>query len=280
MLHAGLIGDPVAHSISPALHNAAFAHFGMAARYALWPTPAAALPERIAALRAPDVLGANITLPHKRAVLALLDQLEPSVELIGAANTIIRVADGTLTGANTDMPAVLATLREDAGYEPRGQTALILGASGAARAAAVALASAGIARLMVANRTLEHAEELLADLLAASDGDPQLLACTPDTLDAELLESATLIINATSLGWHGDATPLPAQFIQSNVLVFDMVYRETQLLRDATARGARTLDGLGMLVRQAALAFEHWTGQPAPLDVMRAAAHAQQRTHA
>src|SRR3954463_6722989 len=142
-LLAGLIGDPVAHSRSPLLHNAAFAHLGIHAPYELWPTSAPELAARVASLRAPQILGANVTLPHKIAVLELLDQLDPAVELIGAANTIIREPDGSLTGANTDAPAFLASLREDGGYDPAGQTIVILGASGAARAAAMALAGGG-----------------------------------------------------------------------------------------------------------------------------------------
>lgn len=269
---AGLIGDPVAHSRSPALHNAAFAHLGLPARYELWQTSAADLPARVESLRAAHILGANVTLPHKIAVLGLLDRLDPEAELIGAANTIVREADGTLTGANTDAPAFLAALRSAAGYDPTAGLAVILGASGAARAAAVALLGAGAPGLVVVNRTLERAEQLLADLLASSERDPQLLALAAD--DGELpgiLAEASLIVNATSLGWHGDATPLAAALIPPSALVYDMVYRPTRLLREAGARGARTLDGAGMLVRQAALAFERWTQQPAPLAVMFAA---------
>ncbi|HJZ47056.1 MAG TPA: shikimate dehydrogenase [Roseiflexaceae bacterium] len=274
LLLAGLIGDPVVHSRSPALHNAAFAQLGLRARYELWPTPAAELAARIESLRAPHILGANVTLPHKIAVLELLDRLDPAVEAIGAANTIIREADGSLTGANTDAPAFLASLREEANYTPAGQTAVILGASGAARAAAIALLGAGLAQLAVANRTVERAEALLGDLLAATDSDSRLFALAPDDASLpELLAEATLIVNATSLGWHGDESPLPAALIPPGALVFDMVYRPTQLLRDAASRGARTLDGAGMLARQAALAFERWTGQVAPLDIMRAALH-------
>lgn len=269
---AGLIGDPVAHSRSPGLHNAAFAHLGLPARYELWPTSAAELPARIASLRDQRCYGANVTLPHKIAVLGLLDRLDPEVALIGAANTIVREADGSLTGANTDAPAFLAALRDDGGYQPAGGSAVILGASGAARAAAVALVGAGVARLVVVNRTLDKAEQLLADVLAAADADPLLLALAPG--DPELpgaLAEAGLIVNATSLGWHGDATPLQGELIPAGALVFDMVYRPTRLLHDAAARGARTLDGASMLVRQAALAFERWTGQAVPLAIMHAA---------
>ncbi|MFL5805995.1 MAG: shikimate dehydrogenase [Roseiflexaceae bacterium] len=267
-----MIGDPVSHSRSPALHNAAFARLGIAARYELWPTPHAELAARIASLRAPHILGANVTLPHKVATLPLLDRLDPDAETIGAVNTIIREADGSLTGANTDAPAFLASLREDASYDPAGQSAVILGASGAARAAAVALVGAGIARLMVVNRTLERAEQLLGDVLAAADSDPQLFAIAQDDEALlELLAEATLIVNATSLGWREGETPLAAELIPAGALVCDMVYRPTRLLHDAASRGARTLDGAGMFVRQAALAFERWIGQPAPLGIMRAA---------
>jgi shikimate dehydrogenase len=272
LLLAGVIGDPVAHSRSPAIHNAAFAHLGIGARYELWPTSAADLPERITSLRAPGILGANVTLPHKVAVLELLDRLDADAAAIGAVNTIVREPDGALTGANTDAPAFLASLREDAAYEPAGQATLILGASGAARAAAVALVGAGVQRLIVVNRTLERAEELLGDALAMAERDLQLFALAPDDEALpELLAETTLIVNATSLGWSADVTPLAAELIPPNALVFDMVYRPTRLLGEAAARGARTLDGAGMFVRQGALAFERWTGHVAPLDVMRAA---------
>jgi shikimate dehydrogenase len=254
------------------LHNAAFARLGIPARYELWPTPAADLPARIESLRAPHILGANVTLPHKIAVLDLLDRRDPQVDLIGAANTIVREADGSLTGANTDAPAFLASLREDAGFEPAGRLAVILGASGAARAAAVALIGARAAGLVVVNRTVERAEELLGELLDGAEYDPQLAALAPgDPVLRGWLADAALVVNATSLGWHADETPLAAEHIPPGALVFDMVYRPTRLLREAAGRGARTLDGAGMLVRQAALAFERWTGRPAPLDTMRAA---------
>jgi shikimate dehydrogenase len=272
LLLAGVIGDPVAHSRSPAIHNATFASLGFGARYELWPTSAAELPARIESLRAPHILGANVTLPHKVAVLALLDRLDADAAAIGAVNTIVREEDGTLRGANTDAPAFLASLREDGGFEPVDRTALILGASGAARAAAVALIGAGVERLIVVNRTLERAEELLGDVLATTERDPRLFALAPDDAALpELLAESTLIVNATSLGWGTDATPLAAEMIPAHALVFDMVYRQTRLLREAAARGAPTLDGAGMFVRQAALAFERWTGRAAPLDVMRAA---------
>jgi shikimate dehydrogenase len=199
LLLAGVIGDPVAHSRSPAIHNAAFANLGIDARYELWPTTTTDLPARIESLRAAHILGANVTLPHKIAVVDLLDRLDPDAAAIGAVNTIVREADGTLSGANTDAPAFLASLREDGDYEPADQTTLILGASGAARAAAIALIGAGVRRLIIVNRTLARAEELLGDALATTERDPQLFALAPDDAALpELLAETTLIVNATS----------------------------------------------------------------------------------
>lgn len=269
---AGVIGDPVSHSLSPFLHNAAFEHLGIAARYERWQTRSAELPARIDSLRAPHILGANVTLPHKITVVSLLDRLDPQAAQIGAVNTIVRLPDGRLEGTNTDAPATIATLREDAGFDPAGKRVVILGASGAARAAAFALIAAQVAALTIINRTLERAEELLADVLAGSDDDPYLRALTPDDPDVpEAIRAADVIVNATSVGWRADETPLPGHLIPATALVFDMVYRPTRLLREAAQAGAATLDGRGMLVRQAALSFERWTGAPAPLAVMFAA---------
>jgi shikimate dehydrogenase len=196
----------------------------------------------------------------------------------------VRQPDGMLMGYNTDAPAVLDTLRDDAHFEPRGQVVVVLGASGAARAVCWALLQAEVAQIVVVNRTLERAEALLADLVeGATNPDnprllatklPELVALAPD--DAALPEAvraAALVVNATSLGWHGDESPLDAALLGPGALVFDTIYRPTALLHAAQARGARTLDGLGMLVRQGARAFALWTGRPAPLETMWQAAH-------
>lgn len=279
-----LIGDPVAHSRSPALQNAAFAHLHLDVRYEAWHTPAAELAARIAALRAPDILGANVTLPHKTAVIPLLDKLEPEAARIGAVNTIYK-RQGKLIGANTDAPALLEDLRVEGGWHAAGQQVVMLGASGAARAAAYALVDAGVASLVIANRTLERAEDLLADIVESYMGDmqdatepapdfpdTQMIALTLDDSDLpSYIASSTLLINATSVGWHTNETALPDPPVSPGALVYDMVYRPTRLLRETAARGARPLDGTGMLLRQGALAFTCWTNQPAPLDVMRTA---------
>lgn len=269
---AALLGHPLGHSRSPGMHNAAFAHFAIDGRYELWDTPPESLAAHVAALRQPHMFGANVTLPYKRDVLPLLDRLDPLVEVVGAANTIIREADNSLTGANTDVPAFLAALREDAGFEPTGRRVVVLGASGAARAAVAALLEAHVASIVVINRTLERAEELLGDALGNADYDPELLAFDGgDPAVPQAIAAAHLIVNATSLGWHDDETPLDGALIPPGILVYDMVYRQTRLLREAAARGAHTHDGLTMLARQAALAFERWTGQAGALPIMLAA---------
>lgn len=286
MHYVGIIGDPVAHSRSPQMHNAAFEHLGIDARYEYWPTPAAELPARMSSLRAPNMLGANVTLPHKTAVIPLLDELEAEAARIGAVNTIYRRPDGGLIGANTDAPGLAESLREDAGFTVAGAHVLLLGASGAARAAVYALLGGGVAELLVANRTLERVEALLADVLGDDDEQPPplrppqlgvdelppLLALALDDPELPaLVAQVDLLINATSLGWHGDETPLADPPLKAGALVYDMVYRPGRLLRETAARGARTCDGLGMLLRQGALGFHRWTGQAAPLAVMRAA---------
>lgn len=274
-----LIGDPVGHSRSPAMQNAALAQLGVAAHYEAVQTSAADLPARVAALRGPTYLGANVTLPHKAAVLPLLDAVEDEAARIGAVNTIYKRGE-QLIGANTDAPALLADLLA-AGCDPAGRPVVLLGASGAARAAAFALAGAGASQIVVANRSIERAEQLLADLLvgitddegltATGDLPPILVATGLD--DPELagyLEDCALLINATAVGWDGDSTPLPDPAVGAGSLVYDMVYRQTRLLREAAARGASVMDGRGMLARQGALALERWLEQPAPLALMLA----------
>lgn len=273
----GLIGDPVAHSRSPAIHNPAFAHLGIDAHYELWHTPADEVETRVASLRDPAVLGANVTLPHKAAVIPFLDALEQEAQQIGAVNTIYKRDNSVLVGANTDAPGLLADLRQSAHFDPQGQAVVILGASGAARAAIYALLNAGATQIVVVNRTLERAEMLLADVLETLEEqqsllDPRLVALSLDDPDvATYSTTSALLINATSVGWHANETPLPGIQVAPGTLVYDMVYRPTRLLREAAACGARTLDGMGMLLHQGALAFERWTGHAAPLDVMRSA---------
>ncbi|KTB47494.1 shikimate dehydrogenase [Dehalogenimonas alkenigignens] len=261
-----LLGDPVAHSVSPAMQNAAFAAAGLNFVYLAFPVPAAAVSGAVAGLRGLGIRGANITIPHKTAVMPFLDRIDDQARRIGAVNVILNDG-GRLTGCNTDAPGFLAALK-CSGFEPSGKKAVVIGAGGAARAVVFALRGAG-ASVAIVNRTRETAASLAADTGAAA------LPMT-DAGFSEALAGASLVVNATSIGLSPDieATPLPAKFLRQGLVVFDIVYRpqQTRLLRDAEAAGCQTIGGLEMLVEQGALAFELWAGQPAPRDVMSGAA--------
>ena len=278
MQYAGVICAPGKKSLSPAFQQAAFDHLGIAVKYQHWPTPADGLETRVIGLHAPDVLGVNVTVPHKEACLPLVDDLDPLVRRVGALNTILNDG-GTLRGYNTDVEGFLRPL-QDAYFEPRGCSALIAGAGGAARAVVVALAEAGAARIAVVNRTLERAERLVSDLGAAVK--PARLVAAPDTRESweKAAAEAGLLVNCTSLGTAGtpeeDRSPMPSDLIRSQALVYDLVYQpaETRLIRDAREAGARTIGGLPMLIYQGAASFKVWTGKDAPVDIMFQAAEA------
>jgi shikimate dehydrogenase len=226
----------------------------------------------VASLRDGERIGANVTVPHKEAVLDLLDVLTEEAQRTGAVNAIAR-QDGRLVGHNTDIAGFAEALREDGGFEPRGARACVLGAGGAARAAIVALIDGGAAGIALWNRTPERAHALAGAL----DPEQRRLRVVGDDVARAALD-ADLIINCTTLGMaHGAGaalTPLPAAAIPAGAFVFDIVANplETPLLAAARARGCRGLGGLSMLVRQGAHAFQLWTGRPAPLDVMFATA--------
>lgn len=265
----GLIGCPVAHSLSPSIQQPALDALTVAARYELWSTAVVDLPSRISGLRAPDVLGANVTVPHKLAVMHLLDEVSPVARRAGAVNTIVQ-RDGHLLGENTDVHGFGAALTE-IDPDAAGRPTLILGAGGAARAVALALAERGGARITVANRDPARAGRLAADLAPTSI---RVSGYADDEL-AAALAGATLLINATSVGWHADEAPLPLGLLDAlptGALVVDLTYRETALLAAARGRGLATLDGLSMLVHQGARSLELWTGRPAPIAIMIEAA--------
>lgn len=268
---AGLIGDPVAHSLSPVMHNAAFAALGLTATYALWPTPLADLPARIAHIRAGDVLGANVTVPHKQAVIPLLDRLTDVARLAGAVNTIV-VQEGGLLGDNTDVAGFARAVAERRpGWAPR--RAVVLGAGGAARAVLVALSELGRGTIRLTNRTRERADSLASTLPSVP-----IEVILWDNL-AGALDGVDLLVNATSLGWHAGELPIEQPLVDRlapDALVADLTYRETDLLKMAIASGRDALDGLPMLVYQGAASFERWTGRVAPVAVMRAAIEGEQ----
>ena len=276
MILVGLIGWPVGHSKSPAMHNAAFSAAGVDGYYALLPVHPDRVGEAVAGLRALGFRGANVTVPHKQAVIPFLDELTPEARAIGAVNTIIVREDGALIGTNTDAAGFWQDLQELGAplAELAGSAALILGAGGSARAVAYALASHGIPARILARRP-EQARSLVASLsphlpaagLLSAHAWPELPALAP---------SSRLIVNCTPVGMSPniDASPWPDDLpFRPEQMVYDLVYnpRQTRLMAQAAAAGARAHHGLGMLVHQGARAWELWTGQPAPVDVMRAA---------
>jgi shikimate dehydrogenase len=267
MPRLGVLGWPVAHSRSPAIHNAALAHLGMDGwRYQRLPVPPERFEEMTRALGASGFVGANVTIPHKQAAFALADQASDAALAIGAANTLTFAADGTITAENTDAPGLIAAMERS----PRGMRALVLGAGGSARAAAWALREEGASEVLVWNRTGDRAEALAREL---------------DIRAVAVPEAADLLVNCTSVGLE----PLERSATEPEALnqlglafdqvgeysyVVDMVYRagSTPLLAAARAQGVPTLDGLEVLVSQGALSFALWTGREPPIEVMRHAA--------
>ena len=276
----GLLGYPLDHSISPAFHQAALDHYSLPARYDAWPTPPERLSAEVDKLRGEEYLGANVTIPYKERVRSLLDGTDPSVDAVGAVNTIVR-RRRELVGYNTDTYGFSRSLTETGGFEPKDKRVVLLGAGGAARAVVFVLAEAHVASLTIANRTLERAEKLAGEL---AQSIPSIASVPLDGASlAAACAGADLIVNATSVGLsHGAAeglTPLRGDLIPPSALVYDMVYTptETPFLLEARKAGARTLGGLPMLIYQGAAAFELWTGRKAPVEVMlRAGEHALQ----
>jgi shikimate dehydrogenase len=277
---AGLIGHPVQHSISPRFQQAAFDALGMPVRYDLWDTTEADLPARVDGLRREEMLGANVTIPHKRRVLNLVDDLDPAAEIAGAANTVVN-RNGRLAGYNTDIGGFARALRSELEFDVRGRRIGLLGAGGTARAVIAAMASEGAASMVILNRSRERAEELAGEMRSRV---MPVLECRPlDASAEEFLNGCDLLINCTSVGLAGSPlegqSPLAAEAIPVGSVVVDVIANpvETPWLAKARRLGHRTMGGLPMLVHQGALSFELWTEVDAPLEAMMAAANEAMR---
>lgn len=284
MLRLAVLGYPIAHSVSPALHRAALEALGLEGRYEAWAVSPADLTGAMQRLRDEGYRGANITVPHKEAVVPLVDRLDPSAAVVAAVNTLV-CEDGRLVGHNTDGLGFLRSLREEAGWDPAGRCALLLGAGGAARGVATALLQAGAAGVTIANRHRERALRLVEAILVRTPAaEVRAASLDPEEL-AVLVAGADLLVNCTSVGmWHGAAAgdlPLPARLLVPGMLVADLVYnpQETPLLQAARERGLPVLGGLGMLVYQGAAAFHLWTGREAPVAAMRRGAEQALAAH-
>jgi shikimate dehydrogenase len=267
-----LFGQPVAENPTQYMHEQAFASLGLNWRYVTLEVPPANLPDAVRGMRAMNFAGANCTIPHKIAVMSLLDEITPTAQKIGAVNTIVRQSDGSLLGENTDGKGFIRSL-EEAGFDIPGCRATILGAGGAARAIAVELAVAGTAHLTVVNRTPERGRELARQVRERTGVETGFVAWEGLF---EVPVGTRLLVNATSIALFPDVrdvVPVDYDSIRPGMLACDVIPNppDTPFLRLAREHGAHTLDGLGMLVYQGAIAFKMWTGQHAPVEVMRGA---------
>jgi shikimate dehydrogenase len=278
-----VIGDPVRHSLSPVLHNSAFAALDLDWAYLALPVREGEAPGAIAGVRALGIDGLSVTMPHKAAVVALMDSLSPVASALGALNTVVR-RGSALVGDNTDGPGFLDSLRIDQGIDPAGMRAVVLGAGGAARAVVLALAGAGAEQVVVVNRSPQRGLAA-AELSGLVGNEGRAIDASDLAAVSEEVGRADLVVNATPVGMDGTAAviamgsrradlPLDPDLLRPGQVVVDLVYHPivTPLMDEARQRGAMVVGGLGMLVHQAAHQFSLWTGQEAPLAVMSAAA--------
>jgi shikimate dehydrogenase len=266
----GVIGDPVAHSLSPTLHNAAFAALGLDWVYVAFPVPRGRAAEAVAAVPALGLAGFNVTMPHKEDVAGACDELTADAAALRSVNTVVALPDGRTLGDSTDGPGFLDALGDEA-VPVAGEPVLVLGAGGAARAVILALGRAGAAVTVAARRP-----DAAADAAALAPG---ARAVPLGALAAGGVDPGefSVVVNATPLGMSGgDALPVDPGSLHAGQSVVDLVYHpaDTPLLTAARAQGASAVNGLGMLLHQAARSFTLWTGEAAPLEAMRAAAAA------
>lgn len=270
----GIIGHPISHTFSPLMHNAAFRALGLNYVYLPFEVRPDALEEAIHGIRALGMVGVNVTVPHKEACMAFLDEMTQQAQVLGAVNTIV-LHEGLLVGYNTDGQGFLRFLKEDFSFNPKGKKAMVLGAGGAARAVVASLMEEESGEVVVANRSFHRATCLCMDMVRALPSYPQPIPVPlPSQLMAEHLDTCQLLINATSVGMRGqEALPLEPALLHEGLVVVDLIYNpaQTMLLVEAQKRGLKCANGLGMLLYQGAVAFEKWTGQHPPIEVMRKA---------
>jgi len=270
----GVIGWPVEHSLSPAMHNAALREMGLNWAYLAFAVEPERVAEAVAAVRGLGLVGLNVTIPHKQAVAGLMDELDDAASALGAVNTIVRSED-RLIGFNTDGPGFLRSLQER-GHTVEGRRVAIIGAGGAARSVAYATARAGAASIDLLNRTAEKAEAVAR--LAQEKGTARRVNTSglEGERAREAVSSADVVVDCTSVGMYpnvNEGPVVPGQWLRPGQVVVDLTYnpRETTLLRAALEQGAEVVDGTGMLVHQGAISLLHWSGREAPVEVMREA---------
>jgi len=259
----GIFGWPIEHTLSPAMHNAAFAALNLDYIYVPFAVEPKTLHAAAQAIRVLGLRGVNVTVPHKQAIIPFLDRIDPLARRIGSVNTVVN-RNGTLCGYNTDAAGFIQDVRAQ-GFVPRGATALLIGAGGVATAIAHALAAAGAKKIFVSDVLAARARQFARQIPRCT------FVCGPAVRGGA--DNADIIINATPLGMHAeDPSPVNARYLRRGVFVYDVVYnRKTRLMKDARTAGAKAAGGLGMLLLQGAIAFELWTGKKAPVEVMRKA---------
>jgi shikimate dehydrogenase len=263
-----LIGHPVAHSLSGAMQQAAFDELGIDATYELWDRAPIALAEAITELRGDEFLGANVTIPHKERVVPMVEKLTEEAHATGAVNTLTREGK-RLVGHNTDVAGFKVALDHLVGRQKMPRQAVVLGAGGGARAVVYGLIREGFQRVIVFNRHLHRAEGLVKHFgRSASHMELRAMPWHESIIESEVAKTKVLI-NATSIGLTADVSPVPGEVLHDELLVLDLIYAKTRLLREAAAAGATTSDGELMLLHQGAAAFTLWTGQAAPLSLMQ-----------
>lgn len=268
----GVIGDPIEHSRSPQMHNAALAQLGLDYVYVPFHIREADLPAAINGFKAINVVGINVTIPHKQAVIPFLDEISREAELIGAVNTLSFEA-GKLAGDNTDAPGFLQAMQEAGSELPKGESAVVIGAGGSARAIVVALALNGLESIYIVNRTTSKAIALATDL-SDKTGVGMHGMGLDDTRLPDIVAKSRLIVNTASTSMDiSHPLLIRPEWLNPKTIVYDIVYTppETRLMQAASERGCATIGGLGMLIHQGAIAFEKWTKVSPPVEVMRQA---------
>lgn len=268
----GVIGDPIEHTLSPIMHNAAFNALKLDYAFLAFKVKAAGVENALNGMRALNIRGLNVTMPHKSTVINYLDKLDPAAKTINSVNTLLN-REGKLLGFNTDGVGALKALRQN-GVEPKGRKVLLLGAGGAARAIAFIMVKEAD-ELAVLNRTVKLAQEL-ANLLEKTVNKKIVAGSLSPKEIQQNLQDSDILINATSVGMKPNAndSPVAPKLLRPNLAVMDIVYNpiETKLAKDAIAAGAKVISGVEMLIYQGAASFEIWTGKSAPVEVMRQAA--------
>ncbi len=277
----GIFGYPIVHSLSPVLHNAAFAKLGLDFVYLSFPVKPEDLEDAVKAIKSLNMVGVNVTIPHKRKVLDYLDEVDHQARMMISVNTILH-QDGRLIGYNTDGEGFLESLRREGEFDLQGKRTFVIGAGGAACAISFALVKAGVKSIILTNRTLEKAKILLERLKENVKAKCKFsLVDFSQRNSPGIMDKVDLFINATSVGMHaGDPLLINPDLFPSNVFVYDVVYnRKTELLKEAEKRNLASLGGIGMLVYQATLSFKIWTSRKAPIDEMRNILRAEFNKH-